>query len=86
MTDIPFGERRRVRYQDEAGNTRTVRARLIKPNPAKQPDVVVVLEISASDDDHAGAYLVLKQGQLLEIYADRPLPLPPMPNHAPWFG
>jgi hypothetical protein len=86
MIEIPFGECRRVRYQDEAGNTRTVRARLIKPNPAKQPDVVVVLEISAADNDHLGAHVVLQHGQLLEICVERPVPLPPMPNHAPWLG
>lgn len=86
MSEYPFGEVRRVRYQDGAGNIRTVRAKLIEPDTEEQPWVAVLLEISAPDADSPGAYLALYGWQLTEICDDPPLPLPPTSSHAPWFG
>jgi hypothetical protein len=84
--ELPFGEMRRVRYQDGAGNVRTVRAKLMKPDSERHPSAVVLLEISAPSDDGCGAYLPLQGWQLAEISPLRPPALPPSPDGALWYA
>lgn len=73
MTEFPFGKVRRVRYRDEAGGIKTVRARLLQPDPQKHPEAAVVLEISAS----VKAHLPLRSEQVL-AHEPAPGPLPPL--------
>lgn len=86
MSEYPFGEVRRVCYQDGAGNLKTVRARLLEPDPERHPTAVVLLEISASSGDSRGAYLPLQAWQMSEVTPLRPPVLPPSPDGAPWYG
>ncbi len=86
MTKIPFGKYRRVRYQDETGKFWTVRAKLLKPDLAKQPWAAVVLEISTLDGSHVGSRLAIRSNQIVEIDEEYSPPPPPTSSHAPWFG
>ena len=76
MTDYPFGEVRRVRYRDGAGNVKTVRAKLLKPDPARHPAAVVVLEVSESEKAH----LPLRRWQVM---GHEPVPGPLTPIASP---
>lgn len=76
MSEYPFGEVRRVRYQDGAGNVQTVRAKLLKPDPVKHPGAVVVLEISESEKAH----LPLQKWQFMR---HEPVPKPLAPISSP---
>lgn len=67
MTEYPFGEVRRVRYRDGAGNVKTVRAKLLKPDPARHPTAVVVLEVSESEKAHLPL-------QLCQVMGHEPVP------------
>lgn len=73
MAEYPFGQVRRVRYLDDGGQIKVVRAKLLAPNPDTHPLADVVLEISAS----VKAHLPLRSEQVL-AHEPAPGPLPPL--------